>query len=207
MLEAFAGNLAFTYGTLARRAGRRWRRSDRLSLADGGVPFAFVMNMVVPLGPLPAGQITEAAEAFYGGRGYHVWSMWPIDGANGAGLEPLATNPVMIRPVGAHQPPPTDLQVVEARDAAGMAMFERTVKAAFASRARRPPGPAGHAAGKRDGPSRLPADGVHRGRDRRALARPHSFVGGRFATFTNGIRAGTGPWRVRCGSSRSARWI
>ncbi|HUQ17831.1 MAG TPA: GNAT family N-acetyltransferase [Candidatus Saccharimonadales bacterium] len=131
MLEAFAGNLAFTYGTLALRAGRRWLRSDRFSLADGGVPFAFVMNMVVPLGPLPARDITEAAEAFYGGRGYQVWSLWPVDGASDAGLETLASNPVMVRPAGAHRPEPTDLEVREARDGAGIAMFERTVKAAF----------------------------------------------------------------------------
>lgn len=131
MLEALAGNLSFAYGMLAQRAGRRWLTTDRLSLADGGLPFAFVMNMVVPLRPLPAREITEAAEAFYDGRGYQVWSLWPVDGATDAGLEALASNPVMVRPAGVPRPLSTTLEVLEARDGTGIAMFERTVKAAF----------------------------------------------------------------------------
>ncbi|GAC1486700.1 MAG: hypothetical protein NVS1B1_02000 [Candidatus Limnocylindrales bacterium] len=132
MHEAAAGNLAFTYGTIAKRAGRRWLLSDGLSLADGGVPFAFVMNMVVPLRPMPGREIVDRAEAFYEGRGFQVWSLWPVDGAPEAGLETLATNPVMVRTATPHRTPATDLVVTEVTDDAGMAAFERTVKSAFA---------------------------------------------------------------------------
>jgi GNAT superfamily N-acetyltransferase len=90
------------------------------------------MNMVVPLRPIAARDIVDRAEEFYGARGYQVWSLWPVDGAAGAGLETMAPNPVMVRPATAYQAPRTDLEVVEVGDAAGMTTFERMVKAAFA---------------------------------------------------------------------------
>lgn len=131
MLDALARNLAFTYGLLAQRAGRRWITADGLSLADGGLPFAFVMNMVVPLRPVDARDIVDRADLFYGGRGYQVWSLWPVDNAAGAGLETMAPSPVMVRAPAAYRSPTTDLEVVEVKDAAGMTAFERVVKVAF----------------------------------------------------------------------------
>lgn len=50
--QALAHNLAFTYGVLAEHAGRRWHRSDQLSLADGSLTGAGALGLE-PMSPSP----------------------------------------------------------------------------------------------------------------------------------------------------------
>lgn len=130
MLEAMSRNMAFSYRTLAQRAGRRAIVDEATSLADQGVQLAITPNNVTLLRP---GHDPEAlvrrADAFYGARRYQVWSVWGIDLAR-LGFT-RTTSPGMIRPPGDLPPLPSGIDVREVTEQKEMVTFERTLVEGF----------------------------------------------------------------------------
>ena len=130
--EALLRNIAFTYGVLDSGAGRRWEIDDDLSLADGGVDFHFVTNMAVVLRSLPARAIADRARAFFGGRPFTIWAMWPLPELAELGFELQKPLSALRREAPHISPrPPSGLEIREATDERSLDLFERTIKDAY----------------------------------------------------------------------------
>ena len=136
-------------GRAARSLGRGWQliaeamgeRSadwDEAWLADAVSPNPFLNGATLarPLQSSEATDLTRRLEAYFlerpAGGPWLIWSAWPTPDLSEHGYILWGHPPIMLRPPGGTAPPPPpDLRIVEAHDAATLAVIERTFLEAY----------------------------------------------------------------------------
>jgi hypothetical protein len=108
----------------------------RLRCTDMGVPTPFGATSFLdgPIATARTSDLVDALHAFYrGGTGgpFLLYSPWPIADLSGHGFSRIGYPPLMFRPIGGTAPIATGLRIVEARNEATLADFERTLIEAY----------------------------------------------------------------------------
>ncbi|MGZ8636130.1 MAG: GNAT family N-acetyltransferase [Actinomycetota bacterium] len=137
VLGRAVANCAGAYRTWAEALGKHARVWDDLSCADLELPVTLSPNnatLLVPRTTERIGSVLERVAAFFGerpGGGYELWSLWPMPDLSAAGFKEWSC-PCMIRDRGGHPPPaPSELEIVEATDAATVREAEALIDDAF----------------------------------------------------------------------------
>jgi GNAT superfamily N-acetyltransferase len=113
--------------------GGRCYASDAFAAANLGRPAGFFNSttLLAPLGPDAAAATLAAIDDFYAGSppGEEVllFSAWPTPDLRPYGWQLEGHPPVMLRTPAPADPPPSDLEVVEVGDAAGLRAFEQAM--------------------------------------------------------------------------------
>jgi ribosomal protein S18 acetylase RimI-like enzyme len=132
-----ARSLALAWQEVARSLDGRWEDRDLAWLADSASPNPFLNGATLkrPLQPAEAEQLTVELESFFGqtpGGPWLLWSSWPTLDLSRLGYVLWGHPPVMLRPAGGEAPtPPSELRIVEARDAATLEAVERVLVEGF----------------------------------------------------------------------------
>ena len=134
LLRTYVDGFADMCADLAELVGGRVERDETVVLADAGSPAPY-LNGAVVLRPLATDEvddvITRAARFFARGRGgpWLLFSPLPLPRLEHLGLAPIGHPPFMIRSVGApRREAPSDLEVVEVRDEAGLLRIETALR-------------------------------------------------------------------------------
>ena len=127
LIEPSARNLATFFTGIARR-GMCW---DDAWAGDIGLddPIVNSATLIQPMTTATARDLTDRLDSFYReieGGPWMLWSVWPTPDLATLGYSPAGQPPLMARPAGTPPAPvPEGLQIVEATDAAELAVFER----------------------------------------------------------------------------------
>ena len=137
-IERAMHSLGLGWECIARAGGGRAEQWDGVLVADMASPNPFLNGATLtrPLREADAAPLTARLEAFFAerpaGGPWLLWSGWPTPDLASLGYVLWGHPPVMVRlPGGEAPPPPPELRIVEVRDAAELAAFERTFVEAY----------------------------------------------------------------------------